>query len=161
MESRNNGPRLPPPWITPAAGRPGREVRPVITVNRRRPPAGGGGTLGSFTALGQTTRNWVGGTKLGSDVYYSVIGGSIYKQTNGTGNFASLGSTVAPNRNYYGMASNGVDVYVTVFVSGDIYKQTAGAGNFIALGQTSRDYRGIACLGNDVYVVANGGDIYK
>ena len=42
MESRNDGLRLPPPWISPAAGRPNREVRPVITANRRRPPGGGG-----------------------------------------------------------------------------------------------------------------------
>ena len=45
MESRSNGPRLPPPWITPAAGKTDREVQPVITVNRRRPPASSGGVI--------------------------------------------------------------------------------------------------------------------
>jgi hypothetical protein len=42
MELKNDRPRLPPPWITPAAGKVDREVRPVITVSRRRPPASGG-----------------------------------------------------------------------------------------------------------------------
>ena len=37
MASRNDGLRLPPPWITPAAGKPNREAREVITVERRRP----------------------------------------------------------------------------------------------------------------------------
>jgi hypothetical protein len=36
MVSPNDGLRLPPPWITPAAGMPDREVRPVIIVQRRR-----------------------------------------------------------------------------------------------------------------------------
>ena len=36
MASQNNGLRLPPPWISPAAGMPDREVRPVIIVQRRR-----------------------------------------------------------------------------------------------------------------------------
>jgi hypothetical protein len=36
MVFRNDGLRLPPPWISPAAGMPDREVRPVIIVQRRR-----------------------------------------------------------------------------------------------------------------------------
>jgi hypothetical protein len=36
MVSPNDRLRLPPPWITPAAGMPDREVRPVIIVQRRR-----------------------------------------------------------------------------------------------------------------------------
>lgn len=35
MESRNE-PRLPPPWISPAAGKAAREVQPVIIVPRRK-----------------------------------------------------------------------------------------------------------------------------
>jgi hypothetical protein len=35
MESRNDL-RLPPPWVSPAAGKVAREVRPVIIVPRRR-----------------------------------------------------------------------------------------------------------------------------
>ena len=37
MESRSDGLRLPPPWASTAAGKPDREVQPVITVKRRRP----------------------------------------------------------------------------------------------------------------------------
>ena len=37
MASPNDGLRLPPPWISSAAGKPDREVREVITVERRRP----------------------------------------------------------------------------------------------------------------------------
>jgi len=36
MESQNNAPRLPPPWITPAAGNPNRDVQPMIIIPRRR-----------------------------------------------------------------------------------------------------------------------------
>jgi hypothetical protein len=36
MELNSNGLRLPPPWISPAAGKPNREVPPVITVPRRQ-----------------------------------------------------------------------------------------------------------------------------
>ena len=36
MASPNDGLRLSPPWISPAAGKPDREVQPVITVERRR-----------------------------------------------------------------------------------------------------------------------------
>ena len=37
MVSPNNGLRLPPPWISSAAGKPEREVRKVLWVGRRRP----------------------------------------------------------------------------------------------------------------------------
>ena len=37
MESRSDGLLLPPPWASTAAGKPNREVRPVITVKRRTP----------------------------------------------------------------------------------------------------------------------------
>jgi hypothetical protein len=36
MVSSSDGLRLPPPWVTPAAGLPNREVLPVIIVQRRR-----------------------------------------------------------------------------------------------------------------------------
>ena len=41
MASPNDGLRLPPPWISSAAGKPDREVRKVITVERRRVAVGG------------------------------------------------------------------------------------------------------------------------
>ena len=36
MASPNDGLQLPPPWISPAAGKPDREAQKVITVERRR-----------------------------------------------------------------------------------------------------------------------------
>ena len=72
MESRSNGPRLPPPWITPAAGRPDREVRPVITANRRKPPAGGGQPW-TFTQL--TTSLWLN-TRIANTLLDAVTGGN-------------------------------------------------------------------------------------
>ena len=36
MASPNDGLRLPPPWISPAAGKPDREVQSVIIVERRK-----------------------------------------------------------------------------------------------------------------------------
>ena len=41
MELRNDVLRLAPPWISSAAGKPDREVGPVIAVERRRGPTGG------------------------------------------------------------------------------------------------------------------------
>lgn len=51
MESSHNELRLPPPWITPAVGLPDREVRPVITVPRRRPVG--------YTPTHPETTNWL------------------------------------------------------------------------------------------------------
>jgi hypothetical protein len=39
MALQNDGLRRPPPWISPAAGKPDREVRQVIVVQRPRVPA--------------------------------------------------------------------------------------------------------------------------
>ena len=41
MALPNDGLRLPPPWISPAAGKPDREVQQVIIVQRRKVAAGG------------------------------------------------------------------------------------------------------------------------
>ena len=73
-----------------------------------------------YLSLSQTSRKWFGMTTLGTDVYASVIGGDIYKQTGGTGNFVALGQTA---RNWRGMTTLGSDVYACVS-DGDIYKQT-------------------------------------
>ena len=72
MESRNDGFRLPPPWISPATGKPNREVQPVITVNRRRPPAGGGQPW-TFAQL--TTSVWLNG-RIPNTFFDAVTGGS-------------------------------------------------------------------------------------
>jgi len=117
-------------------------------------------TVSTFNALSQTTRGWNGMTATANgDVYASVNGGDIYKQTGGTGDFVALSQT---SRQWIGMAdtSNG-DVYAAV-TNGDIYKQTGGTGNFVALGQTTRLWRGMTTAPNgDVYAAVYFGDIYK
>ena len=95
-------------------------------------------------------------TTLGTDVYASVYGGDIYKQTNGTGNFVGLQQQ---SRNWRGMTPLGTDVYACVD-GGDIYKQTNGTGNFVELGQTTRSWYGMTTLGTNVYACVNGVDIY-
>ena len=142
--STQNAVSYPHNYSTPNTVIPARASIPV------------GGTL-TATALDQTTRQWYGMTTLGTDVYACVLGGDIYKQTNGTGNFVALGQT---SRNWVGMTTLGTDVYACVY-GGDIYKQTNGTGNFIALGQTSRDWFGMTTLGTDVYACVQNGDIYK
>jgi hypothetical protein len=114
-------------------------------------------TFGMFTPLGQTSRGWIGMTVLGTDIYASVFGGDIYKQTNATGNFLPLGQT---SRQWRGMTVLGTDIYACVF-GGDIYKQTNATGNFLPLGQTSRQWIGMTVLGTDIYASVYGGDIYK
>jgi hypothetical protein len=92
------------------------------------------------------------------NVYAAEIGGDIYMQTNGTGNFVALSQT---NRNWYGMvaAPNG-NVYAAV-QGVDIYMQTNGTGNFVALSQASRQFVGMAAAPNgNVYVAVLNGDIY-
>ena len=56
----------------------------------------------SFSGLSQTPRLWHGMTTLGSDVYACVIGGDIYKQSGGVGNFIALGQT---SREWVGMTT--------------------------------------------------------
>jgi hypothetical protein len=91
MESKNNGLRLPPPWIAPAAGKPGREVQPVITVNRRRPPAAPAtgpllfadfGNSASYPGTGTTLTNLgsvagVSGTLTNGPVFSPLNGGTL------------------------------------------------------------------------------------
>ncbi|MFM6198553.1 MAG: hypothetical protein ACKPE1_05305, partial [Dolichospermum sp.] len=61
-------------------------TRLVVLGRKLRTPA-------NFVALGQTTRQWLGMTVLGNDVYCSVFGGDIYKQAGGVGSFVALGQT--------------------------------------------------------------------
>jgi hypothetical protein len=87
MESRNNGLRLPPPWITPAAGKADREVRPVITVGHRRPPAPTGplllscdfGNSASYPGTGTVLNNL--GTATG--IVGTLTNGPVYSTANG------------------------------------------------------------------------------
>jgi hypothetical protein len=79
-------------------------------------------TLGSFVALGQTSRAWTKMTLgLNGDVYACVTGGDIYKQTGGLGNFVALNQT---SLRRLGMVSTIYgDIYYSV-LNGDIYKAT-------------------------------------
>lgn len=123
------------------------------------------GGVGSFVDAGTPVAgtNW-GGVAVyptNHDVYAALVGGDIYKQTNGTGAFNALGQT---SRSWLNMAidTSNEDVYAVVN-GGDIYKQTAGSGNFVGLGQSSLGWVGIAVnpVTHDVYATVNGGDIYK
>jgi hypothetical protein len=93
---------------------------------------------------------------LGSDVY-CCASNNIYKQTNGTGNFVSLGVT---SRNYSQITAFGSDLYAAVY-NGDIYKQTGGTGDFVAYNQGNRGWGGLATLNTSIYACVYGGDIYK
>jgi len=138
-----------------AVNYPHQQVSLGLVIPARSAIPTGGSVV--FTPLGQTSRQWLGMTTLGTDVYACVYGGDIYKQTNGTGDFLPLGQI---SRIWRGMTTLGTDVYASVD-GGDIYKQTNGTGNFVALEQTSRAWRGMTVLGTDVYACVYGGDIYK
>ncbi|WP_035644753.1 hypothetical protein [Flavobacterium sp. ASV13] len=117
---------------------------------------------GDFNAYGPSASQVWGCTQssVNNDVYYAESGGSIYKQTGGTGSFVSTG---APNLNWRGMCSNMAgDIYACTN-GGDIYKQTGGIGSFLGLGQTSRNWHSIAVspINGDVYACVDGGDIYR
>jgi hypothetical protein len=117
------------------------------------------GSYSGYSALGQTSRDWIGMTSApNGNVYATVDGGDIYMQTGGTGNFIALSQTsrdwrqiaAAPNGNIYAVVS-----------SGDIYMQTGGTGNFIALSQSTRNWYGITVAANgNAYASVNTGDIY-
>ena len=111
-----------------------------------------------FVPLYQLYLNWHGvAVSSNGDVYSSVNGGDIYVQTNGSGNFASLGQTSRP---WYQLSANqSGDIYAVD--ANNIYKRTNGEGNFISLAQTTRDYRGVTVAPNgNVYTCVVGGDIY-
>jgi len=118
-----------------------------------------------LTALGQTALVYYGMCVApDSDVYCCVMGGDIYKQTSGTGDFAALGQT---NRNWWKMcaAPNG-NIYACVSsdVNGQIYKQTSGVGDFVSLAQTARKWSGLAAApSGNIYatVWGTGGKLYK
>jgi uncharacterized Zn-binding protein involved in type VI secretion len=92
------------------------------------------------------------------NVYACVLGGDIYMQTGGSGDFVALGQTA---RDWVGMcaAPNG-NVYACVW-NGDIYMQTGGSGTFVALGQTALQWFGMAAAPNgNVYACVQNGAIY-
>ena len=85
----------------------------------------------------------------------------IYKQTDGIGDFISLG--VSQSINWMGIteAYNG-DVYACAYNNGQIYKQTNEIGDFISLNQTLRNWHSMASHQNgDIYCGTEEGGIYK
>ncbi len=137
------------------------EVKPGEKVTNF---AGCGYAGGAFVALSQTSRNWNGlCVAPDGDVYATVFGGDIYKQTAGTGDFVAL-SQVSRNWSSICAAPNG-NIYACVN-GGDIYMQTNGAGDFNALSQTSRAWYGLTAAPNgNIYACcfwdgAAYGDIY-
>jgi len=124
---------------------------------------------GTWNALNATgaTKAWTGVSVNPSngDVYATVLGGDIYKQTGGTGDFVALNATGA-TKSWWGVSvnpSNG-DVYAAVYLN-DIYKQTGGTGDFVALNATgaTKLWRSISVnpSNGDVYASVYTGDIYK
>ena len=114
MESRSDGLRLPPPWISPAAGEPDREVRPVITVQRRRAAPSGGGIVTSNLGLYLDAANAAsyGGTGAawldlsGSGNHYTLTNGPVFNSANG-GSFVFNGSSqyATPGKNFTGFGT--------------------------------------------------------
>jgi hypothetical protein len=112
-----------------------------------------GGT-GSFVALSQTSRAWKSLTQFGTDIYASYNGG-VAVQSGLSGNFNVLTTSIGGGR----FASNSTGVYITVS-AGDIYKRVGGTGSFIALNQTSRLWRGLCAVGENIYACVYNGGIY-
>lgn len=119
-----------------------------------------GGT-GSFAALGQTYRNWMGITVApDGDVYACDHDGDIYKQAGGSGNFVVEWATTDKAWSDVAAAPNG-DVYASVW-PGDIWKQTNGTGAFVVIAAANQDWSSLAVAPNgDVYASVYGGDIWK
>lgn len=114
-------------------------------------------------SLSQTVLNWYGVAVDSSNqnVYATVAGGDIYKQTGGVGSFVALGQAT---RTWYAITIDysNHDVYVSV-PSTDIYLQAGGVGSFVAMGQSAAAGVGLAVdsVTHDVYSTVNMVDIYK
>lgn len=93
---------------------------------------------------------------------YIVTGTAmLYKQTGGSGTFASLGAVLPAGQQTRAICSTATnDLYIATN-NGDIYKQTNETGAFVALGQTARSWNGMCRFGSDIYASVFGGDIYK
>jgi len=111
-----------------------------------------------FLPLNQLSRQWWGMIGAPNSDVYACTNSDIYKQTNGVGNFNSIG---APNITYNGITiTSSGDIYVCS-TYGNIYKQTGGVGSFVAQA-TNAAWVGITAAPNgDVYASVQSGDIYK
>ena len=115
----------------------------------------------AFRPLHQANRGWTAmAVAPNGNVYAVVLGGGVYMQTGGAGDFASLNQA---SRNWMSMAiaPNG-NVYASVF-DGDgqgIYLQTGGIGDFTQINTIDR-VSGITVAPNgDVYAARVYGQIY-
>lgn len=122
-------------------------------------------TAWSSYSAGTGAKNWGGICALGTNIYISVTGGSIWLITAEAGTCTDLAQTT---RNWYAMDTcpNGhVWAIVQDGASTDVYKQTSGAGNFAkdcsaristasyGLHITSTDEFYVSCLsGTDHYI---------
>jgi hypothetical protein len=118
----------------------------------------------AFVALGQTARNYVGfALSVANNICVGTISGDILVQTNGTGNFNSLGLSLGSIRGIgYDYSNN---IYACTTGSGNIYKQTNATGSFVSLGQSVRNWYYINGHPNgNIYATVGGelgtGDIY-
>lgn len=111
-----------------------------------------------FTALNQAQENWtcVAASPNG-DVYagFDIIGEytSIYKQTNGNGNFVQYSTAFCRPKSIC-VAPNG-DIYVVSYNS-EIFKQSRGIGDFVQIAVVQNCYDFICAAPNgDIYVTSN------
>lgn len=116
--------------------------------------------VGTFTGIGETTRNWLALCAApNGDVYAATLSGSIYMQAGGSGTFDIIAGTTGPNWRGLAAAPNG-DVYASYYGI-QLYKRPGGTGAFVSLGQAARDWYGMAAAPNgNIYASVYAGDIY-
>jgi uncharacterized protein (TIGR02145 family) len=115
----------------------------------------------TFNRLSLTSRQYndIAAT-LSGDIYAVVYFGGIYKQTNGTGSFVSIGQ----DTNYWtGICSaTNNDMYACESNTGRIFKKLASETNFTTLyATTGLSLRDIAIDASGNIYICDGTDIYK
>jgi len=113
-----------------------------------------------FQPLSQTSRAWYGLTiDSNNNVFACVYYGGIYKQTEGSGNFITMGQTT---RAWMGIVANSDGVIQKVYASansaGD-FVQSGGMGNFEVFGFPLSSGFTSMCINpanGDQYVISNG-----
>jgi hypothetical protein len=119
---------------------------------------------GTFTALGQTARNWSGmGVSAAGNIYACADNQYVYKSLGGADAFTTqifVGSVVTQI-----CGSPNGDLYATFSPSAVISRDELESGTFLGLSTTvspARTYRGICARSDgDISVCVNGGDIYE
>jgi hypothetical protein len=114
-----------------------------------------------FALFVSGTSDWCGMccNPLTGDVYANVTGGSIWKQTGGSGAFADL---VTGNKNWRGMCATPTGNIYACVSGGSIWMQTGGSGAFADLGTGNKIWYGMCCnpLTGDVYACVYDGSIW-